>query len=354
MTVTPFTPGTQKYAKPSRPGQFDSTLWEDATVVIAEGQRIAEHGIPWIVQDMIPAYGMVGMHVAATKVGKTTLAQGLAAHVAMGVPFLGRQTKRCKVAILAAEDPPQYTAYLARHLKVDPTWLYFYRQPLILHPQSLEALEASLMTEHIGLVLIASWQAVVRGLVREENDNAAGVRLMEQVKATARQADIAWLIDAHAGKAEDQSDEADPTKALRGASGTAGAADYLLSLRYANGPFGAKRRLSGKGKFVNFAPITVEYRADDGTYEVLGDSARVVMESIRQLVLTRGILSATPQAGTAIADQLVDAFPETSRTTLRRQVAVALTECPGVKVSTTKTTKQKRTLYSLDEVGCAT
>ena len=66
------------------------------------------------------------------------------------------------------------------------------------------------------------------------------------------------MIDAHAGKGEDQEDDADPTNAMRGASAAAGAADYMLSLRYAKGAFGTQRRLSGKGRFVNFAPITID------------------------------------------------------------------------------------------------
>ena len=73
------------------------------------------------------------------------------------------------------------------------------------------------------------WQAVVRGLVKDENDNAGAVMVVERVKAFTRTPEVPWLIDAHAGKAEDQTDDADPSKAMRGASGAAGAADYTLA-----------------------------------------------------------------------------------------------------------------------------
>ena len=75
-------------------------------------------------------------------------------------------------------------------------------------------------------MLIASWQAVVRGLVKDENDNAGAVQIVERVKLATRETKIPWLIDAHSGKGEDQADEADPSKAMRGASAAAGAADY--------------------------------------------------------------------------------------------------------------------------------
>jgi len=329
---------------------FDAAAVEDASVVIAEGLHIAEVGITWTVQDLIPSYGMLGMHVAATKVGKTTLAQALAADVAMGRPFLERPTVRTKVFIIAAEDPAEYTAFLARHLQVDPDWLKFYRRALILDDATLNAVGQYIRAQHIGFVLIASWQAVVRTLIRDENDNMAGARTMEQVKAITRWTGVPWLIDAHAGKVEDQSDEADPTKALRGASAAAGAADYLLSLRYADGPFGHKRRLSGKGRFVNFQPMTVEYEPNTGNYRLLGDSTRVIGETIRRLIEELGLLTERPQGTTRFADALGPHFPSTPRTTLRRQITAALTDQPGVKVTITKQTRQIRTLYSRADV----
>ena len=45
-----------------------------------------------------------------------------------------------------------------------------------------------------GLVLISSWQAIVRGLIRDENDNAGAVRVVEDVKAAARLTRIPWPL----------------------------------------------------------------------------------------------------------------------------------------------------------------
>ncbi len=219
----------------------------DATAVIAEGQRVAEVGVLYLVDGLVPAYGMLGLSVAFAKVGRPVSRSSSAPPWPTGRPFLDCTTRQTRVLIIAAEDPPEYTAWLARHLDVPPGVLTFYRQPIRLDAAGLTAIAGTVAADRYGLVLIASWQAVVRGLLRDENDNAGAVRLVEDVKAVTRSTGVPWLIDAHSGKGEDQTDEADPSKALRGASSAAGAADYTLSLRYANGPFGTRRRLSGKG-----------------------------------------------------------------------------------------------------------
>lgn len=274
---------------------------QDASTVIAEGKRIAAAGIRYTVDGIIPNYGMLGMLVAYAKVGKTTLGQALAAAVAMGTPFLERVTTQTRVLVIAAEDPPEYTAYLARHLTVEPGRLTFYRAPVLLNPTGLRAISETITDGRYGLVLISSWQAVIRGQVRDENDNAGAVHVVEAVKAATRVTEIPWLIDAHAGKGENQDDDADPTKALRGASAAAGAADYLLSLRYANGAFGNQRRFSGKGRFVNLAPLTLEYDLATGCYVSLGDTKNAARETTWQLLVESKAIDQTPRSLTELA-----------------------------------------------------
>ena len=250
--------------EPETPQGFPDDELEDAVVVAERGRMIAAAGVPYAWDGVIPDYGMLGMLVAYAKVGKTTLGQAIAASVAGGLEFLGRTTTQRRVLILAAEDPAEYTAYLARHIDVPPGVLTFRCKSLILTPAELDRIVATIKRHNFGLVLIASWQAVVRTLVKDENDNAGAVLVVEAVKAAARASGVPWLIDAHSGKGEDQSDDADPSKAIRGASGAAGSADYSLSLRYANGAFGTQRRLSGKGRFVHLEPLTIDYDVQTG------------------------------------------------------------------------------------------
>ncbi|WP_439399860.1 AAA family ATPase [Bradyrhizobium sp. PMVTL-01] len=57
----------------------------------------------WIIAGMIPD-GEVTLLTGAGGVGKTLLAQQAATAVALGVPFLGRETERCKVMLFLCED----------------------------------------------------------------------------------------------------------------------------------------------------------------------------------------------------------------------------------------------------------
>ena len=109
-------PSRKPAPRPGKRRGLDPALLQDATQVIAEGQQLAKDGIRYVVDGMIPAYGMVGMLIARTKVGKSTFSQSLAAAVAMGESFLDRSTTQTRVLVIAAEDPPEYTAWLTRHL----------------------------------------------------------------------------------------------------------------------------------------------------------------------------------------------------------------------------------------------
>jgi hypothetical protein len=242
---------------------------EDACDVSEQGRKIEAEGVRWLLDGLIPDYGMLGFIVGAAKTGKTTFGQALGDAVSKGEPFIGHASRRVRVLYIAAEDPPEYTAWVARRLIPTPGMMYFYRKPIILNDEGLDKICRMVKAGGFGLVLIASWQAVIRGLVRDENDNSGAVVVVERVKIATRRT-VPWLIDAHAGKKESQSNEADPASALRGASAAGGAADFMLWLRYGDGVFGSKRRLSGKGRFVSFAPQLIDYDPTKGTYVDLG------------------------------------------------------------------------------------
>jgi len=319
---------------PTAPEPLPDDQLEDAVDVAREGRTIDQTGVPYLLDGIIPAYGMLGFLVAFAKVGKTTFGQALAAAVAMGCLFLGRPTKQARVLVLAAEDPPEYTAWLARHLDVEPGRLTFRRRSLLLTPTELDRVVATVKRHGFGFVLIASWQAVIRGLIKDENDNAGAVRVVEDVKAAARASGVPWLIDAHAGKGEDQSDDADPSKAMRGASAAAGAADYTLSLRYADGAYGTQRRLSGKGRFVSLAPLTIAYDATTGAYDLVGAARDVTRESTWRLITEMGALTDTPRSVTEIA-RVCGLVGDDNRLVggRRRQILAALHGRPDVLVS---------------------
>ncbi len=334
--------------EPRTPG-LNPAFLADAVTVAREGVEIERAGIPYLVRDVIPAYGMAGFLVAYAKVGKTTLGHAIGGAVANGTPILDRATQQRRVLVIAAEDPPEYTAYVARHLNVTPDAMTFYRAPLILNAAGLADILATIASGAYGFCLISSWQAVVRGLIRDENDNAGAVAVAENVKAATRVSGIPWLIDAHAGKGEDASDDADPTRALRGASAAAGAVDYLLSLRYAGSPFSTERRLSGKGRFVSIPPMTINFDPLTSTYTSLGSSRKDAgRETTWQMVRETGAIDEQPRSLTEIA-RACGLVTGDERLTggKRRQLTDALNGRPDVGRADEMRRGQKTTMYRL-------
>jgi hypothetical protein len=329
-------------------GGLPADALADAVDVAAEGRRIADEGVQYVVDGLIPAYGGLGMNVAFTKVGKTTFSDAMFAAVAMGRLFLDRATDQRRVLALRPEDPPAYTAWLARHLDVTPGVMTYYRGPLLLDDRGLKQVIQTVRDGHYGAVHIASWQAVTRGLIDNENDNAAAVAITENAKAAARESGVPWLIDAHAGKGENQDDGADPLMALRGASGAAGAADYMLSLRYNNGAFGTQRRLSGRGRFVTLPAMTLDYDASTSTYTVLGSPKDVNHETTWRLICEVGALDATPRSATEIG-RLIGRVDDGQKAggNSRKHIAEVLRRRPEVFRQDGIRRGQKTALFSL-------
>lgn len=320
----------------------------DAVVVVQQGRDIEAKGIQYLVDDIVPNYGMLGIPVGGPKVGKSTLKQALGGAVATGREFLGKATRQVRVLDIVPEDPPEYTAWMARNLDVPAGVMTFYRGPILFDRRGLAKIVTTVKQGGYGLVTASSWQALVRGLLRDENDNAGTARIVEDVKAAARETGVPWLVDAHSGKAEDQQDDADPLKAMRGASAAAGAADYLLSLRYADGTFGSRRKLSGKGRFVSFEPITIDFDPATSTYTVVGAAKSVAAETTWRLIVETGALRAEPQTAAEIA-AAAGLVPPGDRVTNthRRQVQQALHGRSSVGIEQQIRFGQKTTLYKL-------
>jgi hypothetical protein len=118
---------------------------------------------------------------------------------------------------------------------------------------------------------------------------------------------------------------------MRGASSAAGAADYTLSLRYANGTFGTRRKLSGRGRFVNVAPILMDYDDTTGQYTALAEDKDPIADTTWRLICEMGALTTEPRSVASIASAagLVDADGRPTKTH-KRQVSRALANRDGV------------------------
>ena len=111
---------------------FDAPLWAPR----AE-DRLIKSSAEFIAGFVPPDYTVVGLLIrrflysltGQTGSGKTAITLRLAASVALGMPFAGRETKRCRVLYAAAENPDDVRMRwiaLAQHMAFDPNTIEVY------------------------------------------------------------------------------------------------------------------------------------------------------------------------------------------------------------------------------------
>jgi hypothetical protein len=110
--------------KTLHPSGLDSiTNTEPFEVEIGDVIDIDPPAPEFIIGEIVPV-GVVTLLGANGGTGKTTLAMMASVCVAMGIPFLGKPTKRCNVLFYSAEDANAHLRHrlskICRHLKVDP------------------------------------------------------------------------------------------------------------------------------------------------------------------------------------------------------------------------------------------
>ena len=272
----------------------------DVADVRAAGIAMMDAGGPRYVCDkLVPQYGWLGFVVAKTKTGKTTFARALGTAVATGTPFLDRDTTRSRVLLITAEDPIQVVEHAAINISTDADgWLFLASCPLVLDEPMLKALVEVIAEKQIGLVLIATWSNVTLGLIRDENDNANAQAVAGNIHRHVGLSGVPWLIDIHAGKNEDATDEADPMMAIRGGTAVPGVADFVLHLRYAHGsPKTTRRRLSAGGRaFIDCPLMTIDFDPKSSTYSVVsGDQHAETRDTDWRLICELDALSTTPR-----------------------------------------------------------
>jgi hypothetical protein len=89
--------------------------------------------------------------------------------------------------------------------------------------------------------------------------------------------------------------------------------------------------LSGKGRFVNFAPIAIDYDLTTGRYTCLGRTKDATAETTWRLIGDAGALDGTPRSVTEIA-RLCGLLSPTEKIggQLRKRITAALANRPDV------------------------
>ena len=298
------------------------------STLVEEGRAILAEGVRYVVDAMVPDYGMLGFLVGYAKVGKSTLGVALVRAVSGSAgEFLGRAVSKRRVLYLALEDPREYLAWMMARSLAGTEDALAYPGSLVLDEPTLAGLETFVRREGVGLIYVSTFTAGVRGLVRDENDNAQLTGVVESLKGFTRRAGVPALLEAHSGKGEDQSPDADPVRALRGASAAAAAADFVLSLKRDGRGLTTRRVLSGGGRFVNFPPLAFDYDAQTGHVECLGSQKSAGAETTWRLIQEVGALSAEERSASAIAK----AAGMTDNSGSRAMVRAALDDRHGVE-----------------------
>jgi hypothetical protein len=269
-------------------GQLNAALLMHSSTLVSEGRRVIAEGVRYLVDGMIPGYGMTGFLAGYAKVGKSSgFGMPLIQKLSTGEPFLGRATKRVRCLYLGLEDPREYLGWMAARSLSGSEDALFYCGSLSLNDATVHDIEALIRGQGIGFMYVSTYMAGVRELLKNENDNTEQARVVESLKASSRRTGVPYLFEAHAGKGEDQSADADPIKALRGASAGAAAADFVLSLKRDGPGMTTRRMVAGAGRFVNFAPISYDYNPHTGEVEFIGAqkdaSAEITIRLIREM-----------------------------------------------------------------------
>ena len=93
----------------------------------------------WVLEDYLPT-GSLALPAAKPKVGKSTLAYALAVKVTQGLPFLGRNTKRGGVLILALEEHSRDVRLRLKGFGTQLDNLYIHTGHLSINEQVLSAI----------------------------------------------------------------------------------------------------------------------------------------------------------------------------------------------------------------------
>lgn len=244
--------------------------------------RSESEAVSWLLPDYLAA-GATTQLTGQPKAGKTTWALCLAAAVADGATFLGRQTTRSPVVYLTEQTKSTFKVSARGTGVLDsPDVHVLLRSSAWSHPWHAVIAEACAHCAEIGARLLVvdtlgRWASLEGDA---ENDAGAALTVMQPLEEAAA-AGLSVLVLRH----ERKNPGSDIIDAGRGSSAYAGAFDQLLSLKRTGGAGHAnRRRLCAEGRFEE-TPRDLVIDFDGGRYLVRGTATDVERSQVRALVL---------------------------------------------------------------------
>jgi len=228
--------------------------------------------VSWVVDRIIPAGGALVLLAAYMKVGKSSLVYALVAAVLRGMPFLGFETLRGPVLLLAVEELERDVLIRLRSFGVrNEDALRVHVGSLPDSPETWRELRAYLLELRPALVIVDTltrfWS------VRDENDNAAVGREAGKWLDLARETGVTVLLVVHEGKGGGEHG-----RSIRGASALFALADQAVILDRRRGGAPTQRVLKILGRY-HESPAELVIDLQEGAYAVLGTPEQADMDA---------------------------------------------------------------------------
>jgi hypothetical protein len=206
----------------------------------------------WVVRDYLPRGGLV-LLASAEKAGKSTLSYSLISCVTKGKPFLGKESVKGAVLVLAVEEHAVDVKMRAMKFGIedgDPVCFFVGDFPP--SPENYKELRDMIIARKFSLVILDTLGHHLAGIIESENDNIMMLKALKPWLRLARETNAAFLIIHHKGKGE---------QSYRGASAIGGIVDQILTLRD-GGDF--RRVLEARGRYWNTPrSIWIELRGNE-------------------------------------------------------------------------------------------
>lgn len=244
-----------------------------------------DSGIDWLLYGMIALGWLIGL-IAKPKTGKTTWIYELAVKVAIGLPFLGRATKKCGVLILALEEHQRDVRRRLRSLGAENLDnLHLVIGSLNADDITFAQLKRTVEERSIGLIVVDTLNSF--WAVQDENDAAQVTRAIKPLLNLARSTNAAIVAIHHARKSEGEfGDE------IRGSGALFSLFDAAFILK--RHETDTQRRLTAISRSTEPLPELILELRDHG-YESLGDPS----SAGRQARLNKLATALTPDPQTA-------------------------------------------------------
>lgn len=218
--------------------------------------------IPYILFGYL-AKGILALLIAYMKTGKSTLVYRMIVCIAQGIPFLGRETERGAVLILAVEEHQRDIERRLRRFGMtedDPIFVHI--GTIQEQADALDEIKKFVVEKKVALLVVDSLSRFWN--VQDENNNMEVIRAVSPLLDLARETNTTVLLVHHERKSGGEDG-----RSIRGGSALFGLVDQAIFLERRPGEASNRRVLKTLGRYEDSPPeLIIELAGDE--YVVLG------------------------------------------------------------------------------------